>query len=1029
MRTSIFCLIVLMLLSSAVYAGDLARIYIAPGDVGLVAGGVQQFRIIGEDIDGNEVTVPGPVSWSVDPRVGTISSTGTLTAGYTPGRYWNAVSVTASSFSDTSNVEVYSEEQQNGWVINRSIGSLFAGRVTSPVALDVDAEGNLYVVDSGTSSVCVFGPNGGFLHAFPLNQSISGMVAMAISPNHDIYILDTDLCSVQVYNRFGAFIRQWGSSGTAAGQFVEPEDIAVGSDGRVYVADSGSNRVHIFSSSGTYCGEHIIYDNQNSLPVYRLYSDQSGSLYVKAGWPDYAGYRLYEINTGGQFFSFGVGYDAYDVFAQSGSVYVLYISCVSRYYKSGFSYNFSLGKKWSCCYIDGSAVADYASSMAVDSLGRVYVLDRAKFRVTLFDSDGDVIRSIGQPYDEIGDLNKPVGCAVDSTGALFVADSANKRVQKFSTDGMAAGEFSSLRSHEQVFSCTGGVTIGSTGFIYLTDSINNRMLGYTTSGSLLINSALPTDGVTEESPAGIVSDSGGSLYIVDSSYNKIYKLNSIGGLVATWGSTGNGQGQFNTPFGITRDSSNNLYVADFGNNRIQKLSQSGSYLAGWGASGSGNGQFNGPAGVCASGSNIYAVDQGNCRVQKFTTSGSYISKLGTKGYGRYQFFDPEGITIDSQGRMYVADTYNNRLMVYSPYTSRPIAISISSPTASDTYDTDLPSVNISGGASASATSVTWANDRGGSGTCSGTSTWSASVQLSMGENVISVAARDSAGNTATDSIIVTCKNAGLQPTISITSPTSDPKYDTTSSVVSLGGSASDVSGIARVEWFSNRGYSGVCTGTTSWSVAGIPVASGPNVITVVAVTNTGLQASDSIIVSDPPPTISITYPTDCGEWIANSSPILIRGVASDNDQVTQVKWSRSGSSDTCTGTTDWSASIPVSTGQQYIYITAYDSANQTTTAKLNVVYTTAQPKSIAQVKSGANSYSTMVYLKNKVVTAIFDESYYVQEPDGYSAIRVINVNKPAWLSVGDKIDLAGYLCTGVAKERYIYVSVETLQPE
>jgi N-acetylmuramoyl-L-alanine amidase len=52
--------------------------------------------------------------------------------------------------------------------------------------------------------------------------------------------------------------------------------------------------------------------------------------------------------------------------------------------------------------------------------------------------------------------------------------------------------------------------------------------------------------------------------------------------------------------------------------------------------------------------------------------------------------------------------------------------------------------------------VTWSNDRGGSGNATGTTSWSVSgVALLTGANVITITARDAAGNTATDTLTVT----------------------------------------------------------------------------------------------------------------------------------------------------------------------------------------------------------------------------------------------------------------------------------
>jgi hypothetical protein len=54
------------------------------------------------------------------------------------------------------------------------------------------------------------------------------------------------------------------------------------------------------------------------------------------------------------------------------------------------------------------------------------------------------------------------------------------------------------------------------------------------------------------------------------------------------------------------------------------------------------------------------------------------------------------------------------------------------------------------------TQVTWTNSRGGSGTATGTTNWTAGgVVLQSGSNVLTVTARDAAGNSGTDTLTVT----------------------------------------------------------------------------------------------------------------------------------------------------------------------------------------------------------------------------------------------------------------------------------
>ena len=83
------------------------------------------------------------------------------------------------------------------------------------------------------------------------------------------------------------------------------------------------------------------------------------------------------------------------------------------------------------------------------------------------------------------------------------------------------------------------------------------------------------------------------------------------------------------------------------------------------------------------------------------------------------------------------------------------------------------------------------------------------------------------------------------PTVAITIPTASSSYGTSSSTVTLGGSASDNVGVTQVSWVNNRGGSGTASGTSSWSASGISLQSGSNIITVTArdaANNTGTDS-------------------------------------------------------------------------------------------------------------------------------------------------------------------------------------------
>ena len=53
----------------------------------------------------------------------------------------------------------------------------------------------------------------------------------------------------------GVFDAKWGTEGTGVGQFYQPGDVAVASDGSVYVADTFNHRIQKFTSAGVFVSQ------------------------------------------------------------------------------------------------------------------------------------------------------------------------------------------------------------------------------------------------------------------------------------------------------------------------------------------------------------------------------------------------------------------------------------------------------------------------------------------------------------------------------------------------------------------------------------------------------------------------------------------------------------------------------------------------------------------------------------------------------------------------------------------------------
>jgi hypothetical protein len=183
-------------------------------------------------------------------------------------------------------------------------------------------------------------------------------------------------------------------------------------------------------------------------------------------------------------------------------------------------------------------------------------------------------------------------------------------------------------------------------------------------------------------------------------------------------------------------------------------------------------------------------------------------------------------------------------------------VAITSPTTATTHTTASATMTLGGTASDNigVAQVRWVNSRGGSGVATGTKTWSAGITLQSGSNVLTVTARDAAGNTTTDTLTVTYTvRDTTAPAISITTPTTSARFTHQKPTVDLGGTASDNVRVMSVTWSNDRGASGTATGTTSWSLKGIVLKPGINVLTVKATDAAGNSKTDVLTVTFPDP--------------------------------------------------------------------------------------------------------------------------------------------------------------------------------
>jgi uncharacterized protein (TIGR03437 family) len=216
-------------------------------------------------------------------------------------------------------------------------------------------------------------------------------------------------------------------------------------------------------------------------------------------------------------------------------------------------------------------------------------------------------------------------------------------------------------------------TSGSSPILYVADTFNSRVLAWKNASSKTLTNLQAPDKIIGQSnsqstlqgvngglsiPTGLLVDSKGNLYIVDSGNDRVVRYPApfaagssatpdvvLGQLSPFTSSAQSGQPSAGTlslptnlPAALAMDSSGNLYVTDIGNHRVLRY----------------------PAASLTSGTYGPAADI-------VIGQGDFVTITSPTGQtDRNHIYAPAGLAFDSGGNLFVSDFGANRLMVFAP---------------------------------------------------------------------------------------------------------------------------------------------------------------------------------------------------------------------------------------------------------------------------------------------------------------------------------------------------------------------------
>lgn len=354
-----------------------------------------------------------------------------------------------------------------------------------------------------------------------------------------------------------------------------------------------------------------------------------------------------------------------------------------------------------------SATFNFPTAIDYDESGNIFVADTENHTIRKITPDGEVSVFIGQPgiagsVDGTGRaarLNRPGGLYVTSSGVMYVSDTYNHTIRRVTPEGVVT-TVAGLAGVSGAVNATGsaarfryprGIVAYTSGTVLVADQTHTiRQVSAdgtvsTYAGRADVQGSRDGDRADARFyvPIGLAFLPDG-VAVADNANNSVRKITVPGGGVTTIaGSPGNfgrqdgvgTEARFNYPSGVAVHSSGDVYIADSRGNTIRRISPTGEVVQV--AGGAGDAYTDGPAGAVslnyphglavAPDRTVYFCEQQRHTIRVLRPDGSVSTLAGAEGIPgagdsagtNARFYFPSGIALDSDGNLYIADTYNH----------------------------------------------------------------------------------------------------------------------------------------------------------------------------------------------------------------------------------------------------------------------------------------------------------------------------------------------------------------------------------
>jgi sugar lactone lactonase YvrE len=273
---------------------------------------------------------------------------------------------------------------------------------------------------------------------------------LTFDANGNIYVADTGNSRIRKFDKNGNPLKEWGSNGSSVGQLKYPEGIVLDSQGNLYVADTWNHRVVKYSTNGDVLLTFGVdgYGQQQIKFAENIAIDADDNIYISDNW----GNRIQKFDKNGVWIQQigGPGSSA----GQFNGPYGLIVDK-----KTGHLYVADTGNhRVQKFLLDGTWVKSFGGNgtldgqfkspkgIGIDHNGNVYIGDNDNHRIQKFSPEGVFLSKFGTQGTTETEFWYPYGVAFDANGRVYICDMWNGRIAIWITDDTAAPETTATTS-------------------------------------------------------------------------------------------------------------------------------------------------------------------------------------------------------------------------------------------------------------------------------------------------------------------------------------------------------------------------------------------------------------------------------------------------------------------------------------------------------------------------------------------------------------------------------------------------------